>query len=108
HGLTFALLHLACMRLIAQIVPSGVAGTAQALYGLLGVGVATALLTICSGFTPTSARAVFGRWRCFASPRCRRSGCCGARCRQVPPSTAELSSAHSRVSGNLGPRTHDS
>jgi MFS transporter, PPP family, 3-phenylpropionic acid transporter len=50
HGFTFALLHLACMRLIAQIVPSGMAGTAQALYGLVGVGGATALLTICSGW----------------------------------------------------------
>jgi len=50
HGFTFALLHLACMRLIAQIVPSGMAGTAQALYGLVGVGGSTALLTVCSGW----------------------------------------------------------
>jgi PPP family 3-phenylpropionic acid transporter len=50
HGFTFALLHLACMRLIAQIVPSGMAGTAQTLYGLVGVGGATALLTIGSGW----------------------------------------------------------
>jgi len=28
---TFALLHLACMRLLAHIVPPGLEGTAQAL-----------------------------------------------------------------------------
>jgi PPP family 3-phenylpropionic acid transporter len=50
HGLTFALLHLACMRLIAQTVPSSLAGTAQALYGVVGIGGATALLTIASGW----------------------------------------------------------
>jgi MFS transporter, PPP family, 3-phenylpropionic acid transporter len=50
HGLTFALLHLACMRVIAQIVPTAMAGTAQALYGLVAIGGATALLTIMSGW----------------------------------------------------------
>jgi PPP family 3-phenylpropionic acid transporter len=49
HGLTFALLHLACMRLIARLVPAGLEGTAQAIYGTLGVGAATALLTLASG-----------------------------------------------------------
>ncbi len=49
HGLTFALLHLACMRLIARSVPSGLEGTAQAIYGTLGVGAASALLTLASG-----------------------------------------------------------
>ena len=49
HGLTFALLHLACMRLIAQVVPHGVEGTAQALYATVGIGLATALLTLVSG-----------------------------------------------------------
>ena len=49
HGLTFALLHLACMRLIAQVVPHGVEGTAQALYATVGIGAATALLTFASG-----------------------------------------------------------
>jgi PPP family 3-phenylpropionic acid transporter len=38
HGLTFALLHLACMRLLARIVPPGLEGTAQALYGTVGIG----------------------------------------------------------------------
>jgi PPP family 3-phenylpropionic acid transporter len=49
HGITFALLHLACMRLIARIVPPGLEGTAQAFYGAVGVGAATALLTVVSG-----------------------------------------------------------
>jgi PPP family 3-phenylpropionic acid transporter len=49
HGLTFALLHLACMRLLARLVPSGLEGTAQALYGTVGIGAATAGLTLVSG-----------------------------------------------------------
>jgi PPP family 3-phenylpropionic acid transporter len=48
HGLTFALLHLACMRLIASVVPTHLAATAQALYAL-GAGLATALLMLLSG-----------------------------------------------------------
>lgn len=32
HGLTFALLHLACMRIMAALVQPGLAVTAQALY----------------------------------------------------------------------------
>jgi PPP family 3-phenylpropionic acid transporter len=49
HGLTFALLHLACMRLLAQSVPAGLEGTAQAIYATIGVGTATTLLTLASG-----------------------------------------------------------
>jgi MFS transporter, PPP family, 3-phenylpropionic acid transporter len=49
HGVTFALLHLACMRLIARIVPRGLEGTAQAIYGTVGIGAASALLTLVSG-----------------------------------------------------------
>jgi PPP family 3-phenylpropionic acid transporter len=49
HGITFALLHLACMRLIARNVPQGLEGTAQAIYGTVGIGAATALLTVFSG-----------------------------------------------------------
>lgn len=48
HGLTFAALHLACMRVISATVPSGLAATAQAMYAL-GAGAATALLTVASG-----------------------------------------------------------
>jgi PPP family 3-phenylpropionic acid transporter len=49
HGITFALLHLACMRLLARTVPPGLEGTAQALYGTVGIGAATAGLTVVSG-----------------------------------------------------------
>jgi PPP family 3-phenylpropionic acid transporter len=48
HGLTFAALHLACMRLIAAIVPRHLAATAQALYAF-GAAATTALLTLASG-----------------------------------------------------------
>jgi len=49
HGITFALLHLASMRLIARTVPQGLEGTAQAIYGTVGIGAATALLILVSG-----------------------------------------------------------
>jgi MFS transporter, PPP family, 3-phenylpropionic acid transporter len=49
HGLTFAALHLACMRLIATNVPQQLAATAQAMYAL-GAGITTALLTLASGW----------------------------------------------------------
>jgi PPP family 3-phenylpropionic acid transporter len=49
HGFTFALFHLACMRIIAEVVPRSLAATAQAIYGTIGVGAATALLTLVSG-----------------------------------------------------------
>ena len=48
HGLTYALLHLACMRIIGNVVPPGVAATAQALYAF-GAGLVTAALTSLSG-----------------------------------------------------------
>ena len=48
HGLTFAALHLACMRLIPAIVPPQLAATAQAMYAL-GAGATTAVLTLASG-----------------------------------------------------------
>jgi PPP family 3-phenylpropionic acid transporter len=48
HGLTFALLHLACMRLIADNIPPHLAATSLALYGT-GIGGATVLATLASG-----------------------------------------------------------
>jgi MFS transporter, PPP family, 3-phenylpropionic acid transporter len=48
HGLTFALLHLACMRMMGTLVPAGLAGTAQAFYAF-GSGLVTAALTSSSG-----------------------------------------------------------
>jgi len=67
HGITFALLHLACMRLLARIVPQG---TAQAIYGTVGIGAASELLTLPPArFTRVWARAAFGSWlRCARSP----------------------------------------
>ena len=50
HGVTFALLHLACMRLLASTVPTELAATGQAVYGTVGVGAASALLTLASGW----------------------------------------------------------
>ena len=50
HGVTFALLHLACMRLLGEHVPPRLAATAQAIYGTLGIGAVTAALTIASGW----------------------------------------------------------
>ena len=49
HGLTFALLHLACMRVLITITPVELAATAQALYAF-GIGASFALLTLASGF----------------------------------------------------------
>jgi MFS transporter, PPP family, 3-phenylpropionic acid transporter len=55
HGLTFALFHLGCMRIIADTVPRSLAGMAQAFYGAVGIGGATALSSILSGW-------LFARW----------------------------------------------
>ncbi len=49
HGLSFALFHLAAMRLIARVVPASLEATALAIYGTVGVGIPTALLTLISG-----------------------------------------------------------
>ncbi|KRR10457.1 MFS transporter [Bradyrhizobium jicamae] len=49
HGLTFALLHLACMRMMAVLVPIRMAATAQAAYAF-GSGAVTSALTLLSGF----------------------------------------------------------
>jgi PPP family 3-phenylpropionic acid transporter len=48
HGLTFALLHLACMRMMVAFVPISLCATAQALYAF-GAGLMTAALTLLSG-----------------------------------------------------------
>jgi PPP family 3-phenylpropionic acid transporter len=50
HGFTFALLHLAAMRIIGDTVPRELAATAQAVYGLVAVGGATAVLILVSGW----------------------------------------------------------
>jgi PPP family 3-phenylpropionic acid transporter len=53
HGFTFALLHLAAMRIIATTVPLQLAATAQAIYGTVAVGAATALITFAAGWLYT-------------------------------------------------------
>jgi PPP family 3-phenylpropionic acid transporter len=48
HGFTFALLHLACMRVMSVSVPPQLAATAQSIYAF-GSAVASATLTYASG-----------------------------------------------------------
>ena len=49
HGLTFALLHLACMDVIGRSVPKALAATAQAFYGTVAMGATSVLVTLASG-----------------------------------------------------------
>ncbi len=49
HGLSFALLHLACLDVIGRIVPANLAATAQACYATVAVGAASAAITLASG-----------------------------------------------------------
>jgi PPP family 3-phenylpropionic acid transporter len=49
HGLTFALLHLACMQMLSVVVPPPLAATAQGIYGGIAVGTMTAVMTLVSG-----------------------------------------------------------
>ena len=49
HGLTFALLHLACMQMLSVVVPPALAATAQGIYGGIAVGTMTAIMTLVSG-----------------------------------------------------------
>jgi MFS transporter, PPP family, 3-phenylpropionic acid transporter len=49
HGLTFALLHLACMQMLSTVVPPALAATAQGIYGGVAVGTMTAITTLVSG-----------------------------------------------------------
>ena len=46
HGITFALLHLACMRRLAEAVPPRLSATALTLYGTVAIGAVSALLTL--------------------------------------------------------------
>jgi PPP family 3-phenylpropionic acid transporter len=75
HGFTFALLHLATIRLITDTVRSDLAGTAQAIYGPVGVGGATAV-PFQDGFISVSGRPDFWRWVCFALLLFLSSGLC--------------------------------
>jgi MFS transporter, PPP family, 3-phenylpropionic acid transporter len=48
HGITFALLHLACMRIIVVVTPANLAATAQSIYAA-AIGSCSAALTFWSG-----------------------------------------------------------
>ncbi len=50
HGFTFALFHLGAMRVIGTAVPERLGATAQAVYGNVALGVASAALTFASGY----------------------------------------------------------
>jgi PPP family 3-phenylpropionic acid transporter len=50
HGITFALLHLALMRRLAETVPPHLSATALTLYGTVAIGAVTALMTLVSGW----------------------------------------------------------
>lgn len=50
HGLSFALLHLACLGLIEEATPADLRSTALALYGTLGLGLSGVMVTLASGW----------------------------------------------------------
>lgn len=50
HGLTFALMHLAAMGVMARSVPDKLAATAQTVYGTGALGIASATMTLASGY----------------------------------------------------------
>jgi MFS transporter, PPP family, 3-phenylpropionic acid transporter len=49
HGLTFGLLHLACMDMIGRVVPINLAATAQAFYATIAMGATSAAVTLAAG-----------------------------------------------------------
>ena len=49
HGLTFALLHLACMDMISRVAPIKLAATAQTFYATIAMGATSAAVTLASG-----------------------------------------------------------
>jgi MFS transporter, PPP family, 3-phenylpropionic acid transporter len=49
HGVTFALLHLACMRILVLVTPAALAATAQTMYGF-AIALASAAITLLSGY----------------------------------------------------------
>ena len=89
HGLTFALLHLACMQMLSVVVPPALAATAQGIYGGIAVGTMTATMTLVSGplygvFGPRA----FWSWRSFVPLRWIASRCAGSgamRSGRIPP-----------------------
>jgi MFS transporter, PPP family, 3-phenylpropionic acid transporter len=76
HGITFALLHLALMRRLAETVPSHLSATALTLYGTVAIGAVTALMTLVSGWLYSSIGPqgfwVMAALCCAALPLARR------------------------------------
>ena len=50
HGITFALLHLALMRRLAETVPPHLSATALTVYGTVVIGAVSAIMTLASGW----------------------------------------------------------
>lgn len=50
HGITFALLHLALMRRLAEAVPPHLSATALSFYGTVAIGAVSAVMTLVSGW----------------------------------------------------------
>jgi MFS transporter, PPP family, 3-phenylpropionic acid transporter len=50
HGFTFALMHLAAMGILARCIPIRMAATAQTIYGTGALGIASATMTLASGY----------------------------------------------------------
>ena len=75
HGITFALLHLALMRRLAETVPPHLSATALTLYGTVAIGAVSAVMTLVSGWL-YGAIGPAGFWVMarFAVPRCRSHG----------------------------------
>ena len=48
HGLTFGLLHLACMDMISRVVPIRLAATAQTFYATIAMGTTSAAVTLAA------------------------------------------------------------
>jgi PPP family 3-phenylpropionic acid transporter len=49
HGLTFGLLHLACIDMISRVVPVQLAATAQTFYATIAMGATSAAVTLVAG-----------------------------------------------------------
>jgi MFS transporter, PPP family, 3-phenylpropionic acid transporter len=82
HGLTFAALHLACMRLIGAIVPAPLAATGQAMYAL-GAGATNAVFALVAG-------------RLYESVGARGFLVMAILCAAAVPLSARLRAVHSR------------
>ena len=81
HGLTFALLHPACMQMLFVIIPRALAATDRATYGAVAVGAMSAILSLVSGpLDGVFGARAFWAMALHCAPRCRsRLRCAGSR-----------------------------